>query len=68
VASHPNIYVLDAPGVISPIFDNDDSGRRLVLTGTNFNERMKFGFSLAIMYYYLMYIHASFQEQSRIPC
>ncbi|KAM0854329.1 hypothetical protein ACQ4PT_050486 [Festuca glaucescens] len=33
VASHPNIYVLDTPGVLSPIFANDDSGPRLVLTG-----------------------------------
>ncbi|VAH05535.1 DAR GTPase 2, mitochondrial-like [Triticum urartu] len=33
VASHPNIYVLDTPGVLSPIFANDESGPRLVLTG-----------------------------------
>jgi ribosome biogenesis GTPase A len=57
VASHPNIYVLDTPGVLSPIFANDDSGPRLVLTGTNFNGRTKLRFSVAIMYYYLMYKH-----------
>ncbi|KAF8689184.1 hypothetical protein HU200_041968 [Digitaria exilis] len=33
VASHPNIYVLDTPGVLSPSFANDDSGPRLALTG-----------------------------------
>ncbi|XP_062205792.1 DAR GTPase 2, mitochondrial-like [Phragmites australis] len=33
VASHPNIYVLDTPGVLSPRFVNDDSGSRLALTG-----------------------------------
>ncbi|TVU31594.1 hypothetical protein EJB05_23286, partial [Eragrostis curvula] len=33
VASHPNIYVLDTPGVLSPTFANDDSGSRLALTG-----------------------------------
>ncbi|VAH17000.1 unnamed protein product [Triticum turgidum subsp. durum] len=33
VASHPNIYVLDTPGVLSPIFANDEYGPRLVLTG-----------------------------------
>ncbi|OEL29600.1 DAR GTPase 2, mitochondrial, partial [Dichanthelium oligosanthes] len=33
VASHPNIYVLDTPGVLSPRFANDDSGPRLALTG-----------------------------------
>jgi len=33
VASHPNIYVLDTPGVLSPRFANDDSGPGLALTG-----------------------------------
>ncbi|CAN6251769.1 unnamed protein product [Urochloa humidicola] len=33
VASHPNIYVLDTPGVLSPRFANDDPGPRLALTG-----------------------------------
>ncbi|CAL4969030.1 unnamed protein product [Urochloa decumbens] len=33
VASHPNIYVLDTPGVLSPRFANDDSGPKLALTG-----------------------------------
>ncbi|CAM0956109.1 unnamed protein product [Alopecurus aequalis] len=33
VASHPNIYVLDTPGVLSPILSEDESGPRLVLTG-----------------------------------
>ncbi|OQU92101.1 hypothetical protein SORBI_3001G290300, partial [Sorghum bicolor] len=33
VASHPNIYVLDTPGVLSPRFANDGSGPRLALTG-----------------------------------
>jgi ribosome biogenesis GTPase A len=36
VASHPNIYVLDTPGVLSPRFANDDSGPRLTLTGTSY--------------------------------
>uniref|UniRef100_A0ACD5U4W8 Uncharacterized protein n=1 Tax=Avena sativa TaxID=4498 RepID=A0ACD5U4W8_AVESA len=33
VASHPNIYVLDTPGVLSPIFADDESGPKLILTG-----------------------------------
>jgi ribosome biogenesis GTPase A len=33
VASHPNIYVLDTPGVLSPVFFNDESGPLLALTG-----------------------------------
>ncbi|XP_066344541.1 DAR GTPase 2, mitochondrial isoform X3 [Miscanthus floridulus] len=33
VASHPNIYVLDTPGVLSPRFKDDGSGPRLALTG-----------------------------------
>ncbi|KAG8084325.1 hypothetical protein GUJ93_ZPchr0010g10425 [Zizania palustris] len=33
VASHPNIYVLDTPGVLSPVFVNDESGPQLALTG-----------------------------------
>ncbi|WVZ57709.1 hypothetical protein U9M48_008061 [Paspalum notatum var. saurae] len=33
VASHPNIYVLDTPGVLSPRFVNEDSGPRLALIG-----------------------------------
>ncbi|XP_006662621.1 DAR GTPase 2, mitochondrial [Oryza brachyantha] len=33
VASHPNIYVLDTPGVLSPVFVNDESGPLLALTG-----------------------------------
>lgn len=33
VASHPNIYVLDTPGVLSPRSVNDDSGPRLALIG-----------------------------------
>lgn len=37
VASHPNIYVLDTPGVLSPVFFNDESGPLLALTGTSYN-------------------------------
>ncbi|KAL6905373.1 hypothetical protein ACP4OV_002974 [Aristida adscensionis] len=33
VANHPNIYVLDTPGVLSPQFANDSFGPRLALTG-----------------------------------
>ncbi|KAL6641497.1 hypothetical protein ACP70R_019678 [Stipagrostis hirtigluma subsp. patula] len=33
VANHPNIYVLDTPGVLSPGFENDDFGPKLALTG-----------------------------------
>ncbi|KAL5231034.1 hypothetical protein ABZP36_029810 [Zizania latifolia] len=33
VASHPNIYVLDTPGVLPPVFVNDESGPQLALTG-----------------------------------
>ncbi|NP_001336746.1 DAR GTPase 2, mitochondrial [Zea mays] len=33
IASHPNIYVLDTPGVLSPRFADDGSGPRLALTG-----------------------------------
>jgi len=40
VASHPNIYVLDTPGVLSPRFANDDSGPGLALTGTNTSKLM----------------------------
>uniref|UniRef100_A0A452YPP0 G domain-containing protein n=1 Tax=Aegilops tauschii subsp. strangulata TaxID=200361 RepID=A0A452YPP0_AEGTS len=42
VASHPNIYVLDTPGVLSPIFANDESGPRLVLTGKDSYEIQAF--------------------------
>lgn len=38
VASHPNIYVLDTPGVLSSRFTNDDFVSRLALTGTNYCE------------------------------
>ncbi|GJM91536.1 hypothetical protein PR202_ga07916 [Eleusine coracana subsp. coracana] len=33
VASHPNMYVLDTPGVLSSRFTNDDFVSRLALTG-----------------------------------
>uniref|UniRef100_A0A0D9XMS4 G domain-containing protein n=1 Tax=Leersia perrieri TaxID=77586 RepID=A0A0D9XMS4_9ORYZ len=33
VASHPNIYVLDTPGVLSPVFLDNESGPLLALTG-----------------------------------
>jgi len=55
VASHPNIYVLDTPGVLSRRFANDDSGPRLALTGTSHFK--VYGFTLTT-YYYLMHAHA----------
>ncbi|OAY77121.1 DAR GTPase 2, mitochondrial [Ananas comosus] len=33
IASHPNIYVLDTPGILSPKIANDDFGSKLALTG-----------------------------------
>ncbi|XP_073002625.1 DAR GTPase 2, mitochondrial isoform X3 [Typha latifolia] len=33
IASHPNIYVLDTPGILSPKVVSDDSGSKLALTG-----------------------------------
>jgi ribosome biogenesis GTPase A len=47
VASHPNIYVLDTPGVLSPRFANDDTGPRLALTGTSY-----FKASCLLYFYY----------------
>ncbi|CAL4969031.1 unnamed protein product [Urochloa decumbens] len=41
VASHPNIYVLDTPGVLSPRFANDDSGPKLALTVVNSREQYR---------------------------
>ncbi|XP_072962157.1 DAR GTPase 2, mitochondrial isoform X3 [Typha angustifolia] len=32
IASHPNIYVLDTPGILSPKVVGDDSGSKLALT------------------------------------
>lgn len=58
VASHPNIYVLDTPGVLSPRFADDGSGPRLALTGTSYFTS-KF---MASLNYMLV------QEPSRIPC
>jgi ribosome biogenesis GTPase A len=55
VASHPNIYVLDTPGVLLPRFANDGSGPRLALTGTSYFK--VYGFNLTT-YYYLMHAHA----------
>ncbi|XP_010933502.1 DAR GTPase 2, mitochondrial isoform X1 [Elaeis guineensis] len=34
IASHPNIYILDTPGVLSPKISDDDSASKLALTGT----------------------------------
>ena len=49
--------MLDTPGVLSPIFVDDESGPRLVLTGTNYYQSTKFRVSLATVYYYLMHTH-----------
>jgi hypothetical protein len=58
IASHPNIYVLDTPGVLSPRFADDGSGPRLALTGISYFTS-KF---MASLNYMLL------QEPSRIPC
>lgn len=34
IASHPNIYILDTPGVLSPKIVDDDLAAKLALTGT----------------------------------
>ncbi|AQL05475.1 DAR GTPase 2 mitochondrial [Zea mays] len=41
IASHPNIYVLDTPGVLSPRFADDGSGPRLALTVNSGKEYRK---------------------------
>ncbi|KAJ6804489.1 putative DAR GTPase 2, mitochondrial [Iris pallida] len=33
IASHPNIYILDSPGVLSPEVTDDECGSKLALTG-----------------------------------